>query len=104
MGLSAEDVLHQIPLRNAHADLLPQAQRKLDLPPLALPETTPAKQHLEAWIEECSQISQAIKQRKDRGKRFDTWYAENCLSKQPPGITDCAVLSPSRRQVKENSV
>ncbi|CEP62682.1 ubiquitin-binding ESCRT-I subunit protein MVB12 LALA0_S06e01244g [Lachancea lanzarotensis] len=97
---SAEDLLRQITLRNGHSSLLPQTVTKLNLSPINLPQPTPVKQHLQAWINECKQIQQAIDLRHRKTAEFDSWYSENCLSKRPPGMTTGGVLSPARRKEK----
>ncbi|SCU79179.1 LAFA_0B01288g1_1 [Lachancea sp. 'fantastica'] len=98
MDQPAEELLRHITLRNGHITLLPQAVTKLDLSPISLPQPTPVKQHLQAWINECKQIQEAIDLRHRKTAEFDTWYAENCLSKRPPGMTTNGVLSPARRK------
>ncbi|SCU97512.1 LANO_0E16204g1_1 [Lachancea nothofagi CBS 11611] len=96
MNYAAEDLLRQIPLHNAHSSYLPQALRKLELSPITLPEPTVADQHLQAWIEECDQLLQAIETRQHQTVQFDTWFEETCLSKRPPGMTTGGVLSPGK--------
>ncbi|SCU82525.1 LAME_0C01596g1_1 [Lachancea meyersii CBS 8951] len=101
MNHMAEDLLRQVPYHNAHRSLLPQAVPKLKLMSIDIPQPTPVKQHLQAWINECDQLQETVELRRQKTAKFDAWYAETCLSKRPPGMTTGGVLSPSRRGQKD---
>lgn len=98
MSQEAEKIIRSIPLQNLHSGLFPHSRPKLQLPSLFLPETTPAEQHLYAWVEECDRVTQAVEERDTETKKFDEWYKENYLRRQPPGMMESTLLSPSKRK------
>lgn len=101
MSQRVEDVLRKIPLYNSQDVRLPQERPPLRLAKLDIPPVTTTRQNFEAWIHECEQLEQDIDARTEKSSEFDQWYAAKYLNKQPPGIGETTILSPTRKNTNK---
>lgn len=96
--MDVEETLRSRPLINSQGTQFPRGvPPRVHIPQIRLQPLQPAAEIFAPWYEECDQLVQLADLHDKRGKQFDQWYANQCLSNKPPGM-GMTMLSPSRRE------